>query len=70
MNRRRSKRTGTNTSYNLHLRLYYLVKRKAIEQEKVVYKESFDKLRTVKPEIEHIRKVQQQSFLSKYDTDF
>jgi kinesin family member 6/9 len=31
--------------------------RKAIEQEKVVYKESFEKLRVLKPEIEHIRKI-------------
>ena len=30
--------------------------RRAIEQEKDVYKESFEKLRQVKPEIEHIRK--------------
>lgn len=31
--------------------------RRAIEQEKAVYRESFDKLRVLKPEIEHIRKV-------------
>ena len=31
--------------------------RRAIEQEKIVYRESFDKLRVLKPEIEHIRKV-------------
>lgn len=31
--------------------------RRAIEQEKVVYKESFERLRVLKPEIEHIRKV-------------
>lgn len=31
--------------------------RRAIEQEKVVYKESFDRLKVLKPEIEHIRKV-------------
>jgi hypothetical protein len=31
--------------------------RKAIEQEKVVYKDSFERLRVLKPEIEHIRKV-------------
>ena len=31
--------------------------RRAIEQEKSVYRESFDKLRVLKPEIEHIRKV-------------
>lgn len=31
--------------------------RRAIEQEKTVYRESFDKLRVLKPEIEHIRKV-------------
>ena len=31
--------------------------RRAIEQEKVVYKESFETLRTLKPEIEHVRKI-------------
>jgi hypothetical protein len=31
--------------------------RRAIEQEKAVYRESFEKLRVLKPEIEHIRKV-------------
>lgn len=31
--------------------------RRAIEQEKAVYKESFEKLRVLKPEIEHIRKL-------------
>lgn len=31
--------------------------RRAIEQEKVVYKESFENLRVLKPEIEHIRKI-------------
>jgi len=31
--------------------------RRAIEQEKVIYKESFEKLRVLKPEIEHIRKI-------------
>eukprot|EP01035_Chromulina_nebulosa_P018170 gene18170-23828_t len=31
--------------------------RQAIEQEKVVYKESFEKLKILKPEIEHIRKI-------------
>lgn len=31
--------------------------RRAIEQEKLVYRESFEKLRVLKPEIEHIRKV-------------
>jgi len=31
--------------------------RRAIDQEKVVYKESFDRLRVLKPEIENIRKV-------------
>mmetsp|Transcript_22980 Transcript_22980/g.38346 ORF Transcript_22980/g.38346 Transcript_22980/m.38346 type:complete len:951 (+) Transcript_22980:72-2924(+) len=31
--------------------------RRAIDQEKVVYKESFDRLRVLKPEIEHIRKM-------------
>ncbi|CAE7696746.1 KIF6, partial [Symbiodinium microadriaticum] len=30
--------------------------RRAIEQEKAVYRESFEKLRVLKPEIEHIRK--------------
>jgi hypothetical protein len=31
--------------------------RRAIDQEKVVYKESFERLKVLKPEIEHIRKV-------------
>ena len=31
--------------------------RRAIEKEKALYKESFEKLRVLKPEIEHIRKV-------------
>ena len=31
--------------------------RRAIEQEKTVYRESFERLRVLKPEIEHIRKV-------------
>jgi hypothetical protein len=31
--------------------------RRAIEQEKTVYKENFDRLKTLKPEIEHITKV-------------
>lgn len=31
--------------------------RRAIEQEKSVYKESLERLRTVKPEIDHIKKV-------------
>eukprot|EP00602_Paraphysomonas_sp_CaronLab_P007215 CAMPEP_0185034954 /NCGR_PEP_ID=MMETSP1103-20130426/25460_1 /TAXON_ID=36769 /ORGANISM="Paraphysomonas bandaiensis, Strain Caron Lab Isolate" /LENGTH=758 /DNA_ID=CAMNT_0027571817 /DNA_START=185 /DNA_END=2461 /DNA_ORIENTATION=+ len=31
--------------------------RRAIEQEKAVYRESFEKLRVLKPEIEHIRKI-------------
>jgi hypothetical protein len=31
--------------------------RRAIEQEKTVYRESFERLRILKPEIEHIRKV-------------
>jgi hypothetical protein len=31
--------------------------RRAIEQEKIVYKENFDRLKTLKPEIEHITKV-------------
>jgi hypothetical protein len=34
-----------------------LTDRRAIEQEKVVYKEGFERLRVLKPEIEHIRKV-------------
>lgn len=35
--------------------------RRAIEQEKTVYKESFEKLRVLKPEIEHIRKILEKS---------
>jgi len=35
--------------------------RRAIEQEKSVYRESFDKLRVLKPEIEHIRKLLEKS---------
>jgi hypothetical protein len=31
--------------------------RRAIEQEKMVYKESFERLKVLKPEIEHVRKV-------------
>ena len=31
--------------------------RSAIEQEKAIYKESFDTLRILKPEIEHLRKI-------------
>lgn len=31
--------------------------RRAIEQEKVVYKDSFERLRVLKPEIEHVKKV-------------
>ena len=31
--------------------------RRAIEQEKTVFKESFEKIRTLKPEIEHVRKL-------------
>ena len=31
--------------------------RRAIDQEKIVYKTSFDRLRVLKPEIEHISKV-------------
>jgi hypothetical protein len=38
--------------------------RRAIEQEKTVYRESFDKLRVLKPEIEHIRKVEWANFLN------
>lgn len=34
-----------------------ILHRRAIEQEKVIYSESFEKLRVLKPEIEHIRKV-------------
>ena len=37
--------------------LYIINIRRAIEQEKKVYKESFETLRVLKPEIEHIRKV-------------
>lgn len=36
-----------------HVILY----RRAINQDKTVYKESFEKLRVLKPEIEHITKV-------------
>jgi len=35
--------------------------RRAIEQEKVVYKESFEALRVLKPEIEHIKKMLEKS---------
>lgn len=35
--------------------------RRAIEQEKVVYKESFEALRVLKPEIEHIKKILEKS---------
>jgi kinesin family protein 6/9 len=35
--------------------------RRAIEQEKVVYKESFERLRVLKPEIEHVRKILEKS---------
>ncbi len=35
--------------------------RRAIEQEKTVYKESFERLRILKPEIEHIRKILEKS---------
>ena len=38
--------------------------RRAIEQEKAVYQESFDKLRVLKPEIEHIRKLLEKCRLS------
>ncbi len=40
-------------------REYFIISsyRRAIEQEKTIYKESFDKLKVLKPEIEHIRKV-------------
>ena len=31
--------------------------RRAIEQEKAIYRDSFERLRVLKPEIEHIRKV-------------
>jgi hypothetical protein len=39
------------------LHAVFVWNRRAIDQEKVVYKESFDRLRVLKPEIEHIRKV-------------
>ncbi len=35
--------------------------RRAIEQEKTVYKESFERLRVLKPEIEHVRKIMEKS---------
>ncbi len=35
--------------------------RRAIEQEKAVYKESFERLRVLKPEIEHVRKILEKS---------
>jgi hypothetical protein len=35
--------------------------RRAIEQEKAVYKESFEALRVLKPEIEHVRKLLEKS---------
>jgi hypothetical protein len=35
--------------------------RRAIEQEKAVYRESFERLRVLKPEIEHIRKILEKS---------
>jgi len=38
--------------------------RRAIEQEKAVYKESFERLRVLKPEIEHIRKILEKGRLS------
>lgn len=38
--------------------------RRAIEQEKTVYKESFERLRVLKPEIEHIRKILEKGRLS------
>lgn len=41
--------------------------RRAIEQEKTVYKESFERLKVLKPEIEHIRKVFYFFFLYLYN---
>ena len=35
--------------------------RRAIEQEKTIYKESFERLRVLKPEIEHVRKIMEKS---------
>ncbi len=35
--------------------------RRAIEQEKTVYKESFERLRVLKPEIEHVRRIMEKS---------
>ena len=35
--------------------------RRAIEQEKTVYKESFERLRVLKPEIEHVKRVLEKS---------
>lgn len=35
--------------------------RRAIEQEKVIYRDSFEKLRVLKPEIEHVRKILEKS---------
>lgn len=35
--------------------------RRAIEQEKCVYKESFERLRVLKPEIEHVRRIMEKS---------
>jgi hypothetical protein len=40
-------------AYNFKITSY----RRAIEQEKVVYKDSFEQLRSLKPEIEHIKKM-------------
>lgn len=39
------------------LLLLFISFRRAIEQEKTVYKEGFERLRILKPEIEHVRKV-------------
>ncbi len=38
--------------------------RRAIEQEKAVYQESLNRLRVLKPEIEHIRKVDRDNMLA------
>jgi hypothetical protein len=54
-NRQKRKRTGK-LLLNF-VEILTSVIRRAIEQEKAVYKESFENLRVLKPEIEHIRKV-------------
>jgi hypothetical protein len=40
-----------------YVTLHCCLSRRAIDQEKAVYKQSCDRLRVLKPEIEHIRKV-------------